>query len=99
MVGATRLNSASGRRFMMTAVSISAPPLLDFEFFFGMSRKNSCTIRRFATGSYDPNIAATMGKNHSQHAYAMVGCPTTSGMRNRLYIRCAIDVYALNRGM
>src|SRR3546814_10355547 len=28
----------------------SAPPLLDFEFFFGMSRKNSCTIRRFATG-------------------------------------------------
>ena len=51
IVGAIRLNSPSGRRFMMSAVSITAPPFDDLALPFGMSRKNSWIIRTSRSGS------------------------------------------------
>jgi hypothetical protein len=66
-------------------------------FFFGTRMKYSWIIRRLASGSYDPNSASTIGKNHSPEALAIVGVPITSGSFSFLKIRSALAASSWNR--
>ena len=83
-VGPISRNSARGRRFSSSAVSmIAAPPevLLDF---FGTSTKNSRTSRGRVPSRAVPKTAATIARNQLPAASSIAGWPITSGSRSLL---------------
>src|SRR5262245_66450995 len=81
IVGATNRYSAPGRRFTIIAVNMTAPPLVLFELPFGIKSRHSEICRLFVAGSYDPNNADTIGRNHSPQASSIVGVPIRSEER------------------
>ena len=88
-VGATSRNSARGRSFISSVVTISAAAYDVFELFFGASRKISRIIRSRAMGSNEPCSAPTSSRNQSAPASASAGVPITSGRRSLLKIATA----------
>src|SRR5262245_6673126 len=98
IVGATKRYSAPGLLFTMIAVNMTAPPLVLLELPLGISSRHSEMCRLFVAGSYDPNNADTIGRNHAPHASPIVGVPITSGNLRRLKHRSAIAASFSNSG-
>jgi hypothetical protein len=72
--------------------------IVDFEFFFGMQRKNSVISLRPDSGSYAPKMQRTKSNTHGAQDSPNVGLPGASTIFSSLKTASALSASSGNIG-